>query len=139
MKIDDYVNYILGADSAPAMQLRILEYYNDLITNSSTAYSVGETLRSRLNENSSLCIKLRIKNTDLVDMDAIPLFPCHSGGKSSWLKPTKIINIFSHNNSCVRVEGVDRSTRLAYRYKLNYVANQDPMWEAFALPVNVSS
>ena len=136
MKVDDYVEYILGADNAPDMQVRILDFYNNVVTDADIAYSVGEILRGALVYRDSLATKLRVARAQLVDSNAKVLFPTMET-KRFWGSTARVIGIYN-DNSCVHATPIG-GHRFAYRHQLNYKVHADPMHEIFDAPVSFAT
>lgn len=119
MKMQDYIEFMLDAENAPAMQLRALEHYGKFT--SSQIGAVGEIIRERLNLSAKLKAQFTVRANDLVNLDATVLFP---NSETRDRGPIRIrISEDPHQPILYQIS----AKRYAYRFKLNYKVHVDPV------------
>jgi hypothetical protein len=129
MKMQDYIEYMLAAENAPAMQLRALDHRGKFT--SSEIRVVGENIRDRFNNCTGLKEKFTVKASDLVNFEYTFLFP---NGDTSNQKSISI-----SGDPYRPIQYGYGGKRYAYRFKLNYKVHVDPVTTMLdMLPVHSS-
>lgn len=129
MKMQDYIEYMLDAENAPAMQLRALEHYGKF--SSREIGAIGENIRDRFNKGIGLKEKFTVKASDLVNFEYTFLFP---NGDTSNQK-----SIYMSGDPYQPIQYGYGGRRYAYRFKLNYKVHVDPVTTMLdMLPVHSS-